>query len=67
MCKHADKKLLFLIQYFPDWYKIQQMCDKVAVENNRMLIFTADCYKIQNICNRTVDNYAYALGSVPDW
>ena len=42
------------------------MCDKVALENNRMLIFTPDCYKIQNICNKTIDNYAYALRSVPD-
>ena len=29
MCKHAVKKLPFLIKYVPDWYKTPQMCDKV--------------------------------------
>ena len=28
MCKHAVRKLTFLIRYIPDQYKSQQMCNK---------------------------------------
>ena len=28
MCKHAVKKLPFLLRYIPDQYKTQQMCNK---------------------------------------
>ena len=27
MCKHAVKKLSFVIKYVLDWYKTQEMCD----------------------------------------
>ena len=33
MCKHAVKKLPFLIRYVSDQYKIQQMCGKSILEN----------------------------------
>ena len=33
MCKHAVKKLPYLLRYVPDWYKIQQMCDKAILKN----------------------------------
>ena len=33
MCNHACKKLPFVIQYIPDWYKNEQMCDKAILEN----------------------------------
>ena len=37
MCKHAVKKLPFLIKYVPDRYKTQQRnCDKVILKNNKM-------------------------------
>ena len=28
MCKHAVKKLPYLLRYIPDQYNTQQMCDK---------------------------------------
>ena len=37
MCKHAVKKLLFIIRYVPDQYKTQQMCDKSILENGGTL------------------------------
>ena len=37
MCKHAVKKLLFLIRCFADHYKMQEMCDKTILENGVML------------------------------
>ena len=33
MCKHAVKKLPFVIRYVPDQYKTQQMCDQAILEN----------------------------------
>ena len=35
MCKHAVKKLPFLIRYVPDQYKTQ--CDKAILENGGTL------------------------------
>ena len=45
MCKHAVKKLPFIIRYIPDQYKTQQMCDKALLENSRTLDSVLDCYK----------------------
>ena len=45
MCKHAVKKLPFLIKYVPDWYKTPQMCDKVRQGNDEMLMFIPYFYK----------------------
>ena len=33
MCKHAVKKLPYLLRYALDQYKTQQMCDKAILEN----------------------------------
>ena len=46
MCKHAAKKLPFLIRYVPDQYKTDEMCDKAILENGGMLKSVPDCYKI---------------------
>ena len=67
MCRHAVKKLLFLVKFFPDRYKTQGTRDKVILENGGMLMFILDPYKDQNMCNKAVDNYAHALGSVPNY
>ena len=45
MCKHAVKKLPFLIKYVPDWYKTPHMCDKVRQGNDEMLMFIPYFYK----------------------
>ena len=37
MCKHAVKKLPFIISYVSDWYKTQQLCDKAVLENRGTL------------------------------
>ena len=44
MCKQAVKKLLFVIRYAPDLYKIQQMCDKTISENGEKLEFVRKCH-----------------------
>ena len=33
LCKHAVKKLPFLLRYVSDQYKFQQISDKVILEN----------------------------------
>ena len=33
LCKHAVKKLIYILRYVPDQYKTQQMCDKAILEN----------------------------------
>ena len=60
MCKHAVKKLPYLLRYVPDRYKTQQLCDKALLENGRTLKSGLDCYKNQEMRNKAVDNYPYA-------
>ena len=48
MCKHAVKKLPFLIRYVPDQHETQQMCDKAILNNGRASKSVPDCYKINN-------------------
>ena len=43
MCKHAVKKLPFVIRHVPDQYKTQQMCDKEILVNGRTLESVSDC------------------------
>ena len=45
MCKHAVKKLPYLIRYVPDQCKTQQMCDKAILENGGTLKSLSDWYK----------------------
>ena len=61
MCKHAVKKLPFLIRYVPDQYKTQHICVKTILENGRTLNVVPDCYKNQQLCDKAVDNYPHAL------
>ena len=61
MCKHAVKKLPFVIRYVSNQYKTQKMCDKAVVENGGTLKFVPDSYKNQNMCNQSADDYADAL------
>ena len=37
MCKHAVKKLPYLLRYIPDKYKTHQMCDKAVLQNSGTL------------------------------
>ena len=51
MCKHAVKKLLYLLRYVPEQYKTQQICDKAILKNSEKLESVTDCYKNQEMCN----------------
>ena len=41
MCKHAVKKLRYLLRYIPDQYKTQRMWDKAILENAGSIFLTA--------------------------
>ena len=47
MCKHAVKKLLFLIKFVPNRYKFQQMCDNAIDNYTHALGSVPYCYKTQ--------------------
>ena len=45
MCKHAVKKLPYLLRCVPAQYKTQQMCDKAILENGGTVKSVPDYYK----------------------
>ena len=61
MCKHAVKKLPYLLRYVPHQLKAQQMCDKAILENGGTLNSVPHCYKNQEMCNKSVGNYPHSL------
>ena len=66
MCKHAVRKLPFLIRYVPDQLKTQQMYDKAILENDGTLMSVPECYKNQQLCDKAVEKYLYVLEFVPE-
>ena len=61
MCKHAVKKLYFLIRYVLDRYKNQQICAKGILKNGETSESVPDQYKAREMCDIAVDNYVHAL------
>ena len=47
MCKHAVKKLPYVLRYVPDQYGTQQMWDKAILENGRTLKSVPTATKIK--------------------
>ena len=45
----------FVIRYVPDHNKIQEMCDKVILENGGTLNFVPDYYKNKKMCDKAVN------------
>ena len=50
--KNAVKKLSFIINYVPDQFETQEMCDKVILENGGMVITVPNCYKNKKMCTK---------------
>ena len=55
MCKHAVKKLLFVIRHDPDRYQIQLMCEKDVIESGRTLWSVSDSFRNQQMCDKALD------------
>ena len=66
MRKNSVKRLLFVTMYAPDRYKTYEMCNKVILENERMLRLIPDCCKIQEMCDKAVDTYSFAIQIVSE-
>ena len=45
------------LEYAPEWFKTQKMCDKAFSEDFFILKYCLDRYKTQKICHKTVDNF----------
>ena len=61
ICKHAVKKLPFLIRSVPDGYKNQEMCDRVDSEDPLWTVYCAYRYKTQRMCGEAVNDCGAAL------
>ena len=61
MCKHAVKKLSYLLRHVPDWHKTQQVGDRATLENGRTFKCVLHCYKNQEKWNKAVDTYPHVL------
>ena len=66
MCKHAVKKLRYVIRYVANQYNTQQMHYKGILKNDGTLKSVSDCHKNLKMCNKAVDNFSHALEFVPD-
>ena len=55
MCKHAVKKLLFVIRHDLDRYQIQLMCEKDVIESGGTLWFVPDSFRNQRMCDKALD------------
>ena len=66
MCKHAVKKLPYLLRHLSNQYKTQQMWNKTMLENGGTLKSVPNCYKNKEMCNKAVDNNSEALEFVPE-
>ena len=49
MCYKAVNRCFFVFYSIPDWYKVQEMCDKVVSEDPFSLRYVPDQYKHEAI------------------
>ena len=49
-----------------DEFQTQEICDKVILENGRMLKFILDKYKNQKLCYKAPNNNFHVLKLAPD-
>ena len=66
MCKHAVKKLPFIIKYVPDRHKTQQMRDKAVHNYAHVLKLIPNCYKTQKMCGKAVNTYPSTIQFVSE-
>ena len=57
--------MLFVFDFITDWYKAQEICEKVASEDPFLIVYCSDRYKTQRMCDDAVDDSLAALKFVP--
>ena len=66
MCDKATDLYLSTIQFIPECYKTQEMCNKVAHTCFFLFYFFHDPFKTHKICDEAVDDCLVALKFIPD-
>lgn len=59
--------MLFAFVYLSNWYKTQEIYDRVAYEDPFMVIYYLSRYKTWKMCDKVVDNCLLALKCNPVW
>ena len=57
----------FVLGSVNDWYKTQEMCDKIVSGDFFMLKYFLDRYKTQGMCNKAADTFLPTLKFILDW
>ena len=66
-CVKADDTCPFVFASVNDWYKTQEMCDKIVSGDTFMLKYFLDRYKTQGMCNKAADTFLPTLKFILDW
>ena len=67
MCDIAADTCPLVSASVPDWYKTQEMWDKLVSKESFMLKSCLYKHKTEDICDKAVDACLPALKFVPDW
>ena len=54
------------LEYDPNSYKTQKMCNKAVNTYPSPIQFVSECYKNQEMCVKAVDTCPFVYDSVPD-
>ena len=57
---------IFEFSSIPDWYKTQEICDRIIFEDPFMIVYCPDRYKSQGVYDEAVDDCQVALKFLPD-
>ena len=60
LCGEAAS-IFFVFDSIPDWYKTQEMCERVVSENSFLIVPCPYKYKTQRMCDEAVDDSLEAL------
>ena len=66
-CVKAVDTCPFVFTCVNNWYKTQEMCDKIVSGDLFMLKYFLDRYKTQGMCDKAADAFLPPLKFVPYW
>ena len=52
------------LEFVPDWYRTQKMCDKNVNTHPSTIEYVPDQFKTQEMCDKTIDKFVF--DSIPD-
>ena len=59
--------MFFVFSSILDWYKTQEMCDRIFYEDPFLIVYCPDKYKTQRKCDEVIDDSLASLKLIPDW